>query len=148
MDDIECTAERIWAYLSEYAAAEPKSKEATTAALSLAHDNCGLIVNALVKAGAIREIGRNQYQAASLSEAKRKRVFESLATDEILSREFRWKCYQISYLCVYYHLTGEDTRRLEWRRIKQEWGFWLGVTGVVLGLLNLLLRCLSWWYPQ
>lgn len=142
IDDIECTAEKIWVYLSVYAAAEAKSKEAITAALGLSHDNCGLIVNALVQAGAVCETSANLYQAIDLPESQRKQIFEALATDEHLIEEFLWRCYQISYLCTYPYLSPEDARRLWWRRIKQDWGFWLAVVGVILSLVGLLLQ---WW---
>jgi len=139
MDDIESTAERIYLYLSEYAVAEPKSKEAITAALGTSHVNCALIVNAL-KHKAVRETSSNLYQAMPLSEEQRKQAFAALATDENLIEEFRWRCYRISYLTVYRYVSRQDSRRLWWRRFKETWAFWLAVIGIVFSLLALILQ--------
>ena len=116
--------------------------------LGLSHDNCGLIVDALIQARAVRRTGGNLYQAPSLTDVDRRLAFETLATDVDLIREFGWKCYRISYLCVYEFLTAEDIRRRRWARFKQDWGFWLAVGGVVLALVALILQCLFWYHPK
>jgi len=142
-DDIEATSERVWLHLSQFGAAEPKSKEAITTALGTPHVNCALIVDGLKEKGAVQEVGANLYRTVSLSKDERRLAFQALATDEGLIDSFRWSCYQISYLTVYRYVSRQDSKRLWWRRVKETWAFWLAVLGVILSLLSLFIQGLS-----
>jgi len=140
MDDIESASREVWNYLSKWASAEPKTKEAVTAALGLLHTNCSLIIDALHELNAVEEIRAPilSYRAATISLEQRDLVCRELVTKPPVIKGFYKTGFHIRYYVHYNYLTTREQRRLKWNRFKQKWAFWLALIGVILTACALL----------
>jgi len=141
VDDIESLGRGIWSYLRQWAGTEPKTKEQITTTLGVQHDNCCLIVDAMLTKEVVGlvDLKRGLYKACDVSEEKLNRALEDIATDHKVINKFSWAGYIIQFRVEYTYLSRKDKWRLYWQKIMPILAFWLALAGVILALLALLL---------
>jgi len=142
-DHVESLARTIWEYLKEWAAAEPKTKEAITAALNVLHTNCSLVVDALASVGAVVLVDpqRGAYKVVGIEPPKE--AFRAVAANISVRENFDWIGYEIKYAVRYEYINENDHRRIRWLKFKSQWTFWIAVASMLLTILGILVT--RWW---
>jgi len=141
-DDPEFMARAILQYLLSWAIQQPKSKEQITTALAVSHGNCSLIVDSLVKHGAVEVADRDRglFVAKCLPPDKSARVTELISRDEKVIRDFEWVGYRIDYEISYVFLRHQDMARMMQSRLLSYIAVFLAILSMVLSLVALFSR--------
>ena len=135
IDDIESLGRGVWHYLMKWAG-EPKTKEFMTTALGVQHNNCSLIVDAMVKKGAVILVNKQKglYQGCPMLEEQLSRILEGIATDQAIVSRFVWAGYRIYYAVEYSYLSHKDRLRFVWEKFKLRTVFWIALVGLIASL--------------
>lgn len=144
-DDPECVARRIWEYLFNWSKGNPKPTEFLTTALGIPHDNCSLIVNALVYYGALKIVDQTHglFGAVELTGADQRRIFRAVAVNPSVKDNFMWMGFEVRYRIRFRYLSEIARKHVKWvTETRPKIAFILSITGICIGLASLLLRFL------
>jgi len=142
VDDVESVARAVWNYLSTWARAEPKSKEAISTALGASHQNCSIVVDSLAEHGAIElaDTDRRLYTAKQLSDRTLASITESISRDNKVKNRFEWTGYRVQYQVSYGFLRPRDKARMIWSKLVPYIALFLAILGLILSLIAFLGR--------
>jgi len=146
-------ADAIYKYLEKWSQKEHKTKEDITSALGaggLSHRNTGLVVDALMRHGAVAKDDMAKYYALSIQ--NRVALLDAIGTDGTLLDKFNYPPFEIAYTVRFAHRSKAFTDKLELAEKKRAkidalarksyiWAIW----GVALALVGILIAVWGLW---
>jgi hypothetical protein len=137
IDDVESFGLHIWGYMSQYAKADPKSKEYITTALGVDHKNVSLLVDSFVMhKPPLLEIADSKgglFKALDVPEDEAQNIIRDIASDSRITKQFNFIGYVIPFTVKYQYLNLWNRLRFIWERTKPLLAFWLALISVILG---------------
>lgn len=146
-DDIESFARGIWAYVSEFAAADGKTKEEVTAAISAQHHgNCSMLMDALASRGALKKEGL-AYRASPLPDEEGiRKVTYKIATDSRVKEAFSWVGFKIRCSLTYTYMGVVAVRKVRWYQFKLTTAWWIAIISLIVSTASVLITL--FWSPK
>jgi hypothetical protein len=134
-DDPRQVTERIWQYLHDWAGAAAKPVEYITVALKIDQQNTGVILDALARLGAVRNVdpALGLYAAVDLPKERLRQVFDQVQIDGRVRSKFRWNGYRITYWVRYF---AAPRRVRFWMRHGPIITMLIAIASLALGLVS------------